>query len=106
MDINGIGDQILLFFAAFASIAAAILAGFNLYDRFKAAKKPHDQHVEMVLRHEEKLTNDWNVLLKIQEENRLLLENDMLVIEHIINGDHVDRLKDQHIKLQRHLIEK
>lgn len=79
---------------------------FTLVEKVKSAKKPHDEHIEMVQRHEEKLNNDWEIIRKMQEENRLLIENDMLVIEHIINGNHVDELRKQHQKLQKHLIEK
>lgn len=101
-----IGDQILLFFAAFGSIAAAVIAGFNLWDRFKAAKKPHDDHVQQVQEHEEKLLHDFEVIKDLQAEQRILIENDLAILEHIINGNHVDRLKDRRDFIQRYLISK
>ena len=103
---ENIGDQILLFFAAFASVVGAIIAGFNLYDRFKAAKKPHDDHVKQVKEHEEKLLRDYETMREIQAEQRILLQNDLLVMEHIINGNHVDKLQEQRDFIHRYLIEK
>ena len=103
---ENIGDQILLFFAAFASITAAVMGGFNLYDRFKAAKKPHDEHVKQVKEHEEKLVHDFEMIKDMQAQNRILIENDLIVMEHIINGNHIERLKEQRDLIQRYLIEK
>lgn len=99
-------DQIMLFFAAFASIAAAILAGFNLYDRIKAAKKPHDDHIKQVKDHEQKLLRDFETIKEMQAEQRILLQNDLLVMEHIINGNHVDKLQEQRDFIHRYLIER
>lgn len=103
---ESIGDQILLFFAAFASVTGAIIAGFNLYDRFKAAKKPHDDHIQQVKEHEEKLERDYKMICKLQEQNHLLIENDLAVIEHIINDNHISRLIDRREEIQRYLIER
>ena len=103
---ENIGDQILLFFAAFGSIAAAVLAAFSLWDRFKAAKKPHDDHIAMVERHEEKLVNDFEVIKDMQAELRLLIENDLLIIDHIINGNHIDEFRARREFIQRYLIDK
>ena len=79
---------------------------FTFVRNWKDAKKPHDEHVEMVKKHEEKLNNDWETIHQMQEENHLMLEVNLAVIEHIINGNHVDKLKEKRDKLQEYLINK
>lgn len=62
--------------------------------------------VIQIKEHEEKLNRDYKIIQELQEQNKLLIENDLAVIEHIIGGNHVDRLKDRRDRIQSYLIEK
>lgn len=75
-------------------------------EKVKKAKQPHDDHIEMVQQHEEKLLNDYELIREMQAEQRILLQNDLLIMEHIINGNHVEKLKEQRDFIHRYLIDK
>lgn len=79
---------------------------FTFVEKVKSAKKPHDDHIAMVEAHEEKLLNDYELIRDMQTEQRILLQNDLLIMEHIINGNHVDKLKERVDFIQRYLIDK
>lgn len=96
----------IVFVAVCSGITTVIVCASNIYSKIKQAKKPHDDHVAQVKEHEEKLNNDYVVLEELKAEMRILLTNDILVMNHIIEGNHVDKLKEQRDFLHRYLIER
>lgn len=91
--------------AAFAFIGLGNTV-FTLVRNVKDAKKPHDERLEILKQHEEKLERDYKIIQDLQVSNQLLIENDLAVIEHVINGNHIDRLKVRRDRMQQYLIEK
>lgn len=104
-DLLTIETQVTLVMAVLA-IVGVINTILTFVEKVKKAKKPHDDHIEMVQRHEEKLLNDYELIKEMQAEQRILLQNDLLIMEHIIAGNHVDKLKEQRDFIQRYLIDK
>lgn len=88
----------------------AIISGgtqiMTFIEKAEKLKKPHDDHVAMVQEHDKKLNNDFMLLEEIQAQLRISMQTDLLVLEHIISGNHVEKLKDQRDFIQRYLIEK
>ena len=96
------GVMTIMAVLALVGVANTVL---TFVEKIKKAKQPHDDHIEMVNRHEEKLNNDYEIIRDMQAEQRILLQNDLLVMEHIIAGNHVDKLKERVDFMHRYLIE-
>lgn len=108
MDVSQLLTAETIVVVVMAVLAAMGIANTALtfVEKVKTAKQPHDDHIEMVKQHEEKLLNDYELIREMQAEQRILLQNDLLVMEHIINGNHVEKLKEQRDFIHRYLIDK
>lgn len=101
-----LGEQIMLGVTMVGSVTAAAVGVFTFYEKIKLAKKPHEDRVQMIQEHDRKLENDYQVIKEMQTEQRILLQNDLLIMEHIINGNHIHKLQEQRDFIHRYLIEK
>lgn len=89
-------------------ILAAINAGtaiMTFVEKIKAAKKPHDDHVATVQEHGQMLERDWQVLSELKAQIRILLTGHLLILDHIIQGDHIEKLQEHREFIDRYLIE-
>lgn len=98
-------DQIVI-------VVLLLLAGVNagntvlsFVKNIKEAKKPHDDHVTKVNEHEEKLDRDWQALQLMRDELGILLNGQMLLLQHEITGDHIEKLQEHQDFIQRYLID-
>lgn len=89
-------------------ILAAINAGtavMTFIEKFKNAKKPHDEHLAQVAEHDEKLDRDYKLLQEVVSRLGILLQGHLLILDHLIQGNHVDKLKEHREFIERYLIE-
>lgn len=91
---------------AFLALIAAATSVMTFWEKAKAIKKPHDDRLEELKAHGIKLDNDYEMIKETQEELRIVLRTELLVLEHIISGNHTDRLIEQRDFIQRYLIDK
>lgn len=101
----------------FLSICAAIVgiagAAAVIYKLIIAAKSPQDEQnkrltslEERVGRHDELLANDKKHLEAIEEGNRVTQKALLALLDHGLDGNNVDQLRQAKDDLQRHLIER
>ena len=81
-------------------------SALTFIEKVKETKRPHDEHVAMVKEHDQKLLNDYHTIRDMQTELRLLLSSQLQVLDHIISGNHIDKLKESRDFIERYLIDK
>lgn len=89
-------------------ILAAINAGtaiMTFVEKIKAAKKPHDEHLAQVAEHDEKLDRDYKMLKEVISRLEILLKGHLLILDHLIQGNHINKLKEHREFIERYLIE-
>lgn len=69
-------------------------------------KKPNDDLKAKVERHEDLLVNDNNRLKEVEDSNKMILQCLLVIINHEITGNGIDRLKDTRDALQEYLVNK
>lgn len=91
--------QIMWFFGFVAS-------AWTVYKIIKEIKKPSDDMRETVARHDKTLKDDENRLKDIEESNRMVLQSLLVIINHNITGNGVEKMKQTRDELQEYLINK
>lgn len=77
----------------------------SLIITFRTLKKPFDERNETIREHSEKLDRDWQTLQDLRAEMGIVLNGQMLLIQHEITNDHIDKLREHQDFIQRYLIE-
>lgn len=72
----------------------------------KELKKPNDDMKKKLEDHERKLTNDDKRLKEIEQADKMILQCLLVIINHDITGNCIDRLKETRDELQEFLIKK
>lgn len=88
---------------AFCSFVAAI---WGIWKIIVELKKPNDDLKAKVERHEDLLVNDNNRLKEVEDSNKMILQCLLVIINHDITGNGIDRLKDTRDALQEYLVNK
>ena len=101
------------FVAVCTGATAVMIFGEKIFGWFKKAKGPHDEHVKQVQSHEEKLTNDFKLLQEIRAEQQNIKTGQQLntrvllqILNHIIEGNHVENLRESRDFINRYLVER
>lgn len=101
------------FLSICAGIVAIAGAAAVIYKLILAAKSPQDEQnarltslEERVGRHDELLASDKKHLEAIEEGNRVTQKALLALLDHGIDGNNLDQLKQAKDDLQRHLIER
>ena len=85
---------------------ALITALWGIWKIVKEFKKPNDDLKETVEKHERLLNNDNNRLEDIENSNKMMLQCLLVMINHNITGNGIDKLKETRDELQKFLINK
>ena len=85
---------------------ALITALWGIWKIVKEIKKPNDDLKETVEKHERLLNNDNNRLENIENSNKMMLQCLLVMINHNITGNGIDKLKETRDELQKFLINK
>lgn len=99
MELTITSSQIL----AFCGLITAI---WGVWKIVKEIKKPSEDLRETVEQHSKLLDNDNKRLKEIEDSNRMILQCLLIIINHDITGNGIDRMKSARDELQEFLINK
>ena len=99
MDFTITSNQIL----AFCALLTAI---WGVWKIVKEIKKPNDDLKEKVTEHDMLLDNDGKRLARIEESNKMTLQCLLVIINHEITGNGIEKMKAARDELQEYLINK
>lgn len=83
-----------------------VTAIYGVYKIVKELKKPSSDVKKKVEEHERILTSDDTRLKEIEESNKMMLQSLLVIINHNITGNGVDKMKEIRDQLQEFLINK
>lgn len=83
-----------------------VTAIYGVYKIVKELKKPSSDIKKKVEEHERILTSDDDRLKDIEESNKMMLQSLLVIINHNITGNGVERMKEIRDQLQEFLINK
>ena len=83
-----------------------IVAIWGVWKIVKEVKKPNDDLRKLVDNHSRMLDNDNRRLKEVEESNNMILQCLLVIINHEITGNSIDKLKDTRTKLEKYLIER
>lgn len=90
-------DQIL-------AICALLTAIWGVWKIVKEIKKPNDDLKNEVARHTECLDKDNKRLDEVEHSTQLVLKGMLVIINHEITGNNIEKMKDTRDELQDYLI--
>ena len=99
MDFTITSTQILGFCALLTAI-------WGVWKIVKEIKKPNDDLKEKVTEHDMLLDNDDKRLASIEESNKMTLQCLLVIINHEITGNGIEKMKAARDELQEYLINK
>lgn len=85
---------------------ALVTALWGFWKIVKEFKKPNDDLKKKVEKHDELLDTDNRRLGDIEESNKMMLQCLLVMINHNITGNGIDKLKETRDELQEFLIKK
>ena len=88
------------------AICTLVAAVFGVYKIWKEVRKPNTDLKEAVQKHTEYLTNDDRRLKEVEQSNKMILQGLLVLINHDITGNGVDKLKETRDELNEYLINK
>lgn len=87
----------------FCSLIAAL---WGIWKIIKELKKPNDDLKKMVADHEKLLSADDARLEEIEKSNKMILQSLLVIINHNITGNGVEKMKEARSDLEEYLINK
>nr|WP_296955361.1 hypothetical protein [uncultured Mediterraneibacter sp.] len=88
------------------AICTLVAAVFGVYKIWKEVRKPNTDLKEAVQKHTEYLANDDRRLKEVEQSNKMILQGLLVLINHDITGNGVDKLKETRDELNEYLINK
>lgn len=85
---------------------ALVTALWGLWKIVKEFKKPNDDLKAIVEKHENLINNDNKRLKEIEDSNRMILQCLLIIINHDITGNGIEKMKTARDELQDFLINK
>ena len=83
-----------------------ITAIYGLYKIVKEWKKPSEDLKAMVQLHDDLLKKDNERLREVENSNKMILQCLLIIINHDITGNGIDRMKEARDELEDYLIHK
>lgn len=87
----------------FCSFIAAL---WGVWKIVKEIKKPNDDLKETVAKHDQLLRSDDERLAEIEKSNKMILQCLLVIINHNITGNGIEKMKETRDTLQSFLISK
>lgn len=81
-----------------------IVAIWGVWKIVKEITKPNDDFKNLVKRHSVMLDNDNKRLKEAEESNRMILQCLLVIINHDITGNGIEKMKEARNNLQEYLI--
>ena len=85
---------------------ALVTALWGIWKIVKELKKPSDDLKKTVEKHDELLDNDNKRLQEIENSNQMILKCLLVIINHEVTGNGIDKMKEARDDLQEFLINK
>ena len=79
---------------------------WGLWKIIKEVRKPNQDLKDVVAKHERLLANDDQRMKEFENSNRMILQCLLVIINHDITGNGIDRMKEARDELQDYLINK
>lgn len=95
-----------IFLAMCGSIVTIGGAGVVIYKLYKRAKQPDNERDKKMNEHEKKLENCTQRLDSVEGGMAVLMKSNLAIMNHLIDGNHLDDLKKATDDLQEYLINK
>lgn len=92
--------------AQILAFCAFVTALWGVWKIVKEFKKPNDDLKNKVAQHDLLLDNDNKRLKDIEESNRMILQCLLVIINHDITGNGIEKMKSARDELQEYLINK
>lgn len=92
--------------AQIIGFCAFVSALWGLWLIVKELKKPNKDLKDTVAKHDVLLANDNKRLMEIENSNRMILQCLLVIINHDITGNGIEKMKDARDELQDFLINK
>ena len=92
--------------AQILALCALITALWGVWKIVKELKKPNEDLKNTVAKHDLLLDNDNKRLKEIEDSNKMILQCLLVIINHDITGNGVDKLKKTRDELQEYLIQR
>lgn len=99
-----ITDLWQMFLAMCGAIATIAGAGIIIYKIYKSIKQPDTERDTKLKEHEKKLENCSTRLDSVEGGMAVLMKSNLAIMNHLIDGDHLDELKKATDELQGYLI--
>ena len=87
-------------------ICSLITGLYGVYKIIKELRKPNEDLKVKVEKHDKLLDADNPRLKEVEDSNKMILQCLLVIINHDITGNGIDKLKSTRDKLQEYLIEK
>lgn len=86
------------------AFCAFVTTLWGVWKIVKEIKKPNDDLKNTVARHDKLLDNDDKRLKEIENSNRMILQCLLVIINHDITGNGIEKMKTARDELQEYLI--
>lgn len=86
------------------ALCGLITAIYAVYKILKQANKPYEDLRETVEKHGEMLDRDNRRLKNFEEDNRIIMQSLLVIINHDITNNGIDKLKEAREMIQDYLI--
>ena len=90
--------------AQILAFCAFVTTLWGVWKIVKEIKKPNDDLKNTVARHDKLLDNDDKRLKEIENSNRMILQCLLVIINHDITGNRIEKMKTARDELQEYLI--
>ena len=90
--------------AQILAFCAFLTTLWGVWKIVKEIKKPNDDLKNTVARHDKLLDNDDKRLKEIENSNRMILQCLLVIINHDITGNGIEKMKTARAELQEYLI--
>ena len=88
------------------ALCTLVTALWGVWKIVKEMKKPNDDLKKLVEKHDERLKHDNERLREIESSNKRILQCLLVIINHDITGNGLDKMKEARDDLQEFLINK
>lgn len=99
-------NQIEAFFTGLLAICGAVTVIYGASNAVAKIFSPYKELEKKVKSHSQLFENDDNRLIEIEKTNKLLLKSMLMLIDHEITGNGIDKLKELRSEVRDFLVEK
>lgn len=103
MNMSQFGNDLLVIFGVCAAVAAGIKGIAYILGPYKKIKEQLDEHANILAEHSEYLSGDKDAIQEIQELTKDSLKIQLSILNHMIDGNGVDGMKELRNELQDRL---